>query len=125
MDTFYSPYLNFLRQNVAHLPAVEEKLCFETPAFYVADKLFARLKEDGETLAINTEEREKWMETDPDTFFITDHYLKSKYMLISLNTVKQVTLKELLTQAWKNRAPKKLLKQFEQQDDDFSRNDNI
>ncbi|TDE16861.1 MmcQ/YjbR family DNA-binding protein [Dyadobacter psychrotolerans] len=114
MDVFYSPYLNFLRQTVEHLPAVTEKLCFETPAFYVNDKLFARIREDGETLVINTEERDKWIEEDPDTFYITDHYLKSKYMLISLSSVKQVTLKELLTRAWKNRAPKKLLKLFEE-----------
>jgi hypothetical protein len=113
MGLYYSPYLNFLRQTVEQLPGVTEKLCFETPAFYVNDKLFARLKEDGETLAINTEEREKWMEADPETFFITDHYLKSKYMLINLSSVKQTTLKVLLTRAWKNRAPKKLLKTFE------------
>jgi hypothetical protein len=114
MGLYYSPYLNFLRQTVEQLPGVTEKLCFETPAFYVNDKLFARLKEDGETLAINTEEREKWMEADPETFFITDHYLKSKYMLINLSSVKQATLKLLLTRAWKNRAPKKLLKTFEE-----------
>jgi len=113
MLIFYSIYLEFVRKSVAHLPGVSEKLCFETPAFYAGDKLFARFKEDGETLVIYTEEREKWMEADPETFFITDHYKNYKYMLIALGSVEQPVLKDLLTAAWKKRATKRLLKEFE------------
>lgn len=115
MSIYFSPYLHFIR-NLAHtLPGVTEKLCFDTPAFYAGGKLFARLKEDGETLAINTEERDKWMGAEPETFFITDHYLNAKYMLINLGLIDQPTLTQLLVQAWKNRASKKLLKMYDEQ----------
>ena len=102
--------LTFIRNIVLVLPGVSEKLLFETPAFYVGKEIFARLKEDQENLVIHTVEREKWINKDPKTFFITDHYLKYKYMLVSLDRVNPQDLEELLLTAWKNRAPKKLLK---------------
>jgi len=114
MQLFFSPYLDFIRKTAENLPEVTEKLCYDTPAFYVAGKLFARLKEDGETLAIHIGDRDKWMQEDSETFFITDHYLKSKYMLVALGSVKPKVLENLLKEAWKSRASKKILKQFEQ-----------
>jgi hypothetical protein len=118
MQFFFSPYLEFIRKAVENLPGVTEKLCFETPAFYVGGKLFARLKEDGETLAIHTVDRDKWIKTDPETFFITDHYLNSKYMLITLGLVQPSVLEMLLTEAWRIRASKKLLRELDQRQDD-------
>jgi hypothetical protein len=37
------------------LPGVAEGICFGTPALYVRKKLLARLREDGETVAIKTD----------------------------------------------------------------------
>ena len=48
IDTFI--YLDAIRKYLSALPGITEKLCFGTPAFYVNDKLFARLKENGDTL---------------------------------------------------------------------------
>lgn len=101
--------LTFVRHIVLSLPATTEKLCFEMPAFYVNKHLFARLKEDEENIIVYTLEREKWMQKDPATFFITPHYLNYQYMLVNLDRVEPADLKELLLTAWKNRAPKKLL----------------
>ena len=82
IDSFI--YLDAIRKHLVELPGITEKLCFGTPAFYVSDKLFARLKEDGETLAVHTLEREKWMRAKPKIFFISDHYKNYSYMLINL-----------------------------------------
>jgi len=73
------------------------------------------MKEDGETLVVQSFERDKWMETDPETFFITDHYLNYDYMLISLKRVAPDDLVSLLLTAWRNRATDKLIKEFEAQ----------
>ena len=54
-----------------------------------------------------TEERDKWMHADPETFFITDHYVNYNYMLVNLATVNPADLQLLLITAWKNRALKK------------------
>lgn len=104
--------LAFIRNVVAALPATSEKLCFNTPAFYVNKCLFARLKEDEEHLVIYTEEREKWMQKDPETFTITPHYVNYKYMLVNLECVAPEVLKEILTTAWRQRAKKTLVKQY-------------
>jgi hypothetical protein len=108
-------YLEFIRKAVQHLPGVIEKPCYGTPGFYAGKKLFARMKEDGETLVVQTYERDKWMEVDPGTFFITDHYLNYDYMLISLKTVSPADLTKLLTIAWCNRATNKLIAEYEAQ----------
>ena len=94
------------------LPGVTEGTCFGTPAFYVNKKLLARLKEDGETLMVHTDERDRWMKMNPDIFFVTDHYRNYPSMLIRLGKVSQKDLKKLLTDAWKNRANKTLLKSW-------------
>lgn len=104
--------LTFIRNVVAELPATSEKLCFDTPAFYVNKCLFARLKENEEHLVIYTKEREKWMQKDPETFIITPHYINYKYMLVNLDCVEPDVLKELLIAAWEQRANKTLLKQY-------------
>lgn len=109
MDTDIFIYLEFLRKTLMPLPGVTEKLCYGTPAFYVGKKIFTRIKEDGETLVVQTFERDKWIEADPVTFFVTDHYLNYDYMLVALKTVSPEDLTELLTTAWYNRATKKLI----------------
>jgi len=92
------------------LPGAEEGTSYGTPAIKVAGKLLARLKEDGETLVIRIgfEERSIEMERDPRTFFITDHYMNYPAMLIRLPRVREDKLRELLEQAWRRVAPRRL-----------------
>lgn len=106
-------YLEFLRKTLASLPGCNEKLCYGTPGFYAGKKLFARIKEDGETLVVQTFERDVWMEKDPETFFITDHYLNYDYMLVNLKRVVPDDLVSLLLTAWRNQATDKLIKEFQ------------
>lgn len=113
MNTETAVYLEFLRKTLSPLPGFNEKPCYGTPGFYAGKKLFARMKEDGETLVVQTFNREEWMEKDPETFFITDHYRDYDYMLISLRRVNPDDLAGLLITAWRNRATDKLIKKFE------------
>lgn len=106
-------YLKKVRAIALALPEVREGPCYGTPGFRVKDKLLARLKEDGVTLAIRTHEREKWMQADPDTYFITDHYLNSPMMLIRLAGAGEKDLQQLFLAAWLERAPKRLRKEYE------------
>jgi len=96
------------------LPGVTEKMCFDDPAFYVNKKIFTSIKLKDELLGVHTVERDKWMAADPDTFFITNHYLNYKYMLVRLETVSPDDLKKLLITAWYNRATKTLIREYEE-----------
>nr|WP_184548917.1 MmcQ/YjbR family DNA-binding protein [Mucilaginibacter sp. FT3.2]MBB6233332.1 hypothetical protein [Mucilaginibacter sp. FT3.2] len=114
MATDMSIFMQFLRSVVLPLPGVVEKIHFEDPAFYVNNKIFTNVKLGKELLAIYTIEREQWMERDPHTFFITNHYLHYKYMLVRLKTVSPEDLKNLLITAYLARATKKLVKEYEE-----------
>ena len=105
-------HLEFLRQTLLPMPGVTEKLCYGTPGFYVGKKMFARMKEDGETLVVQSFEREIWMDKDPDTFFVTDHYLDYDYVLVRLPRVTPEDLVSLLITAWNNRATAQLIRTF-------------
>jgi hypothetical protein len=103
---FYSK----VRSIAMGFPGTVASASYGTPSFKVNKKLFARLREDGKTLVVYTNEREKWMKENPATFFITDHYKNGPYMLIDLGIVKKKDLKQLLYASWELRAPKNLIK---------------
>ena len=97
------------------LPEVEEGTAYRTPALRVRKKILARLREDGETLAIkiNFGEREFRLQSNPDVFYITDHYNDSPMILVRLAKVDHTDLRELVHGAWRMVAPKRLRDQFE------------
>ena len=106
-------YLQFIRQHMMTLPGTTEGLSHSTPTFYVNKKILTRLWENGEVLVVHTDEREKWLQADPETFFITDHYRNYPYMLIRLDKVQPDDLKQLLTAAWLKKASKALVKEYQ------------
>jgi hypothetical protein len=91
-----------VREIALALPNVEEGTSYGTPALKVRGKLFVRLKEDGETIVLKTtyEEREELMVHDPETYFITDHYLNYPYILVSLERVSEDALRELIVTSY-------------------------
>ena len=101
-----------LRRIALALPGVEEGTSYGTIAFRVGKKFLARLREDGESLAIRIElgEREILMELDPETFYITEHYRHYPMVLVHLDQVHPDELARLFEEAWRKAAPKKLLK---------------
>ena len=107
-----------VRQIALALPAVEEGKSYGTPAFRVGKKFLARLKEDGETLVVRIgfDEREVLMQVDPATFYITEHYRGYPAVLVRLANVDSDRLQEVLLEAWRNHASKKLLAEFDRED---------
>ena len=116
MDNNAYVYYEYLRKLLLVLPGVTEKMCFGTPAFYVNKKIFARIREDGETLVLGTRERDKWMQAKPDVYYITDHYLNYDYMLVNMEKADPDELKILLITAWRNRATQKLINEYNNKD---------
>jgi hypothetical protein len=85
------------------LPHVEEGTSYGTPALKVKGKLFARLREDPDSLAIRMpfDQRDELMAHDPQTYYITDHYRDYEWMLVRLSKVHPDALGELLRTAHK------------------------
>ncbi|MGC9948088.1 MAG: MmcQ/YjbR family DNA-binding protein [Bryobacteraceae bacterium] len=82
---------------------VEESTSYGTPALKVDGKLVVRLREDGDSLVVGTtfEERQEMMAADPETYYITDHYLKYPWVLVRLSRVDPDAMRDLLGRAWR------------------------
>jgi hypothetical protein len=95
------------------LPEFEESTSYGTAALKVRGKLFARLREDGETLVVRVgDEREALVLAAPGTFFITPHYEKYPWVLVNLAAIQAADLRDVLTAAWLLQAPKRLAAHF-------------
>jgi len=105
-----------VRRLALGFPGVEEGLSYGTPGFRVRGKFLARMGEDGETLVVKCgdDERDFRMKADPETFFITDHYRGYPTVLVRLTSVTTTELRDVLEQAWRLNAPRRLIKEYEQ-----------
>jgi hypothetical protein len=95
------------------LPATEVGTSYGTPAIRVGRRLVARLREDGETLVVHAGQRARAAllgAADP-AFFTLPHYdgPESPYVLVRLPTVRDDDLVEVLTDAWAQRAPARVV----------------
>ncbi len=92
-----------VRKIALSLENVEEGTSYGTAAFKTGGKLFVRLREDGESIVVATtfEEREDLLAADPETYYITDHYLKYPWVLVRLSKVHPDALRDLVKRAWR------------------------
>jgi hypothetical protein len=99
-----------VRRLALALPGVEETTSYGTPSFKVKGKFLSRLKEDGETIVvkIDFDTRDMLMAAEPGTFYITDHYRGYPAVLVRLAAVRRDDLQNLLEEAWRQAAPKRL-----------------
>lgn len=105
--------LSSVRRLAALLPGVEEGTSYGTPAWRVRGKFFARMREDGETLVVKVEPEEKplLMASEPDVFYETDHYRGHALVLVRLPAIDEDELAEVVEDAWRRAAPKRLLRE--------------
>lgn len=96
-------------------PGVQEGGSYGTPAFKVNGKLLARFHPDGESLVVKVEysTREVLMGANPSTFYVTDHYRCWPYMLVRIANVDLDVLRQLLEDAWRNNASKRVVAAWE------------
>ena len=98
-----------MRRIALALPGVEDAISYGTPSLKVRGRFMARIKEDGETLALKADfaVREALMQEQPDVFFVTDHYLNYPAVLVRLPKVSRAKLRQVLEHAWRFVAPKR------------------
>jgi hypothetical protein len=92
------------RKMALSLENVEEGLSYGTPGFKINGTLFLRLHQDGDALVVRTdfEQRAELIAADPETYFITDHYLNYEWMLVRMVRVHPDALRDLLRGAWRS-----------------------
>jgi hypothetical protein len=108
--------LETVRRLALAFPGVEEGRSYGTPRFRIRGKFLARLWEDGEVLVVKCgdDERDFQMKADPETFFITEHYRGYPTVLVRLARVREADLQDMLEEAWRRQAPRRLVKEYDQ-----------
>jgi hypothetical protein len=91
------------------LPGVNAGTSYRTPALFAGKRFLARLKEDGETVAIRVDyaDREVLLEADSRAFYLTDHYRPYPAMLVRLKEVPKAVMEKLVEEAWRRESPKR------------------
>ncbi|MFB2562260.1 MmcQ/YjbR family DNA-binding protein [Rhizobium sp. IMFF44] len=97
----------------ARLPAVEPGLYYGLPAFKVGGKAFVTVK-NNETIVLSLpiDRKEQLMEMAPEIYFQTDHYIGWPSVPLRINAIGDEELERRFIEAWRHRAPKKLLATF-------------
>ncbi|EOD70005.1 MmcQ/YjbR family DNA-binding protein [Amycolatopsis vancoresmycina] len=94
------------------LPEVEVSTWYRTPALKVAGKGFARLRteaEGGLVVLCGHDEKAALLDSGDAAFFTTPHYDGYGSIIVDLERVDVDQLRELLEEAWRLKAPRRLL----------------
>ena len=89
------------------LPGVEESTAYGAPALKVQGKLLAcipsnRAAEPGSLVVrVDFDDRAELLTADPDTYYLTDHYLGYSAVLVRLSRLSPDALRDLLGMAHK------------------------
>jgi len=104
-----------VRAVALELPGAVETTSRGTHSFTVRKKLFLRLMEDGRTLLLRTDpyERDYLLSTAPDVFYVDDQLREHPWVCARLDRARPDQLRELVRDAWRRRAPTKVVEAFD------------
>jgi hypothetical protein len=112
---------------LGELPGTEQGLLHHNPAVRVRGKLVAYLPNNSRSRPVHAADREEFLVVrtdfgeraallaeDPETFFVTPHYENYPGVLVRLASVRPDQLRELLTEAWRLVAPRRLVRDLDE-----------
>jgi hypothetical protein len=109
--------LSAVRRIALSLPETDEHPSYGgRPSFRVRKKGFLYVREDGESLAMHVSdegEKHALVASDPRKFFTTPHYDGYAMVCVRYKEVDAQELRELITDSWRLKAPKRVLAEFE------------
>ena len=108
---------NEYRKIALGLPEASEESHMDHPDFRVKNKIFATLgpDEDWGALKLTPEQQEFLIRAEPKAFKpASGAWGKRGYTIVTLSEADEADVRSALTYAWRNTAPKSLVKQFDE-----------
>ena len=106
-----------VRRIALSLPETDEHPSYGgRPSFRVKKKGFLYVREDGDSIVVwvsDQGEKEALLASDQRKFFTEPHYDGYDTVLVRYRKVSVKELRELITDSWRNKAPKRVLAAFE------------
>jgi hypothetical protein len=104
-----------LRQVVRSLPEAEERETWGHPTFRVRDRMFAAMSDDGQQASVKATRQEQaaLVSAAPETFGIPAYVGRHGWVSIQLATVDPAEVRELIVEAWRQTAPKRLVAAYD------------
>jgi hypothetical protein len=100
----------------SRFPGVVEGTSYGTPSLKVRDKFMCRLRTNPDALVmrvIDLADRDALLKGQPDVFFITPHYEGYPAVLVRLEAIEEAMLAELIEDAWRLQAAKRVVAAFD------------
>jgi hypothetical protein len=97
-------------------PGVELGTSYGTPSMKVRNKFICRMRTNPDALVVRTidlADAEALLKGRPDVFFITPHYHTYPVVLVRLDVIEREQLAELIEDAWRLQAPKRVVAAFD------------
>jgi hypothetical protein len=100
----------------ARFPGVEVGTSYGTPSLKVRNKFICRMRTNPDALVVRTidlADAEALLKGRPDVFFTTAHYDNYPVVLVRLDVVDREQLAELIEDAWRLQAAKRVVAAFD------------
>jgi len=96
--------------------AFEQESYGRQPSWRTKPRMFAWIRDEPEALVVwveSEEDKHALIAAEPTTFSTSPHYDGHPMVLVDLQTVKLEEAAELITESWRLRAPKTLVKEWD------------
>lgn len=106
-----------VRRAALHLPGSYEQVSYGgRPSWRTKARMFTWIRDDPEALVVwveSAEDKEALITSEPDKFFTTPHYDGQAILLVRLEAVDAEEATELITESWRLRAPRSLVRDWD------------
>jgi hypothetical protein len=106
-----------VRRIAAALPGAYERASYgDRPSWRTKDRMFTWIRDEPEALVVwvdSDEEKQALIAAEPAKFSTTPHYDGQPIVLVDLAAVDAVEAEELITESWRLRAPRRLVKDWD------------
>ncbi|MFF2038969.1 MmcQ/YjbR family DNA-binding protein [Kitasatospora sp. NPDC058170] len=102
------------------LPSAVQQPTWEIETLRVGTKIFAMGSPDGATVSVKStrEDQLELLAAEPEVFSFPKYVGRHGWVGVRLDAVDPEELRDLLTEAWRRTAPKRLVKEFDARADD-------